>query len=206
MSRTAMIRRAVLRPLSLLVLVTALALSACSSVAGTSPSTSPPATPATPSSTAGSSPSSTPTDPSDVLVLHYLRSTIAGRQAEHTATVRGDGQVALADEIDGTEHRFTLTQPELARVGELLPVLADAPEPTNVVSDVGTIDARFAVGGREVSVSVDDWSMAGGTARLPADERAVADAMIELRDLLIRERVAGSAPGSAPSSGAAPTS
>lgn len=206
MSRTAMIRRVVLRPLSLLVLVTALTLSACSSVAGTSPGTSP-ATPVTPSSTAGSSPSSTPTDPSaEVLVLHYLRSTIAGRQAEHTATVRGDGQVALADEIDGTEHRYTLTQPELARVDELLPVLADAPEPTNVVSDVGRIDARFPAGGREVSVSVDDWSMAGGTARLPGDERAVADAMIELRDLLIREPVAGSASGSAPSSGATATS
>lgn len=199
-----MIRRVVPRPFRWLVLLIAFGLAGCGgAVAGTSPG----ATPAAASSTAVSSPSNTPTDPSaEVLVLHYLRSTIAGRQAEHTAVVRGDGQVALADEIDGTEHRFTLTQTELARVGELLPVLADAPEPTNAVSDVGRIDARFPVGGREVSVSVDDWSMAGGTARLPADERAVADAMIELRDLLIRERVAGSAPGSAPSTRAAPTS
>ena len=179
------------------LLMTALLLAACSSIAGTAaPSTSNPPTRS----------SAPPTlDPrAEILELHYLRSTIAGRQAEHTAVVRGDGRVALTDELAGTEHRFALTPKELARLDELLATLVDAPEPTSVVSDVGRIDARFPVDGRDVSVSVDDWSMAGGTARLPAGERAVADAMIELRDLLVR-MPNGSTSGSAPSTAVSTT-
>ena len=203
---TTMTRRSAPRPLPrpalMFTLMFALVLSACSSVAGTSPGSTPAGSSTGPTVPSSAAPSTEAVDPTtEIFELHYRRSTIAGTQSEHTATVLGGGQVEVADQLDGTQHRFELTQAELARLGELLPVLADAPEPTSVVSDVGSIDATFSVAGRKVAVTVDDWSMAGGTARLPADERVVADAMIELRDLLIREPA-----GSVPTTGATPTS
>lgn len=209
-----MTRYRALRPLPWLALLLTLVLASCSSVAGTSPSvrSGAPSTSTPVGSSTGlpdpssSSPSTGVADPAaQILELHYLRSTMAGRQSEHTATVRGGGQVDVSDDLDGPQYRFTLSQPELARVGELLPLLADAPEPTNGVSDVGRIDARFPMDGKEVTFSIEDWSMAGGTARLPDDERVVADAMIELRDLLIREP-AGSTSGSAAGTASTPTS
>lgn len=186
------------RGLGALLLAGIVLLAGCSASIDAAPRASP--TSGTSASTVSTGPSTTEPstidqDPDAVLVtLRYQRATIAGVQSTTEGELHVDGVAAVTSldaegkTVDRSEHR--LSSSELARARELIAAIGAGSEPSAAVSDVGRISLEIPVDGTIRSLSVDDWSAAGGTDGLSPWDKKFVDDVLELRDLVLHASTA----------------